>query len=377
MEDPQQVSDELIIETVRTRCGYPLQDVLKEFKYNLEQSGSTHAAKCMHYTADLLCSGCLQIWKRFLWDYLCDHVGIGSPRAFLFLQKQFFTLDSHWNRYSCEKCISDPAFQKLCMECILILRSCQRKPQIKLPRVPVESHSDEWISRSTGSAPSSMAVSKVFKGSYDLAVLKTVGEEFCKSIIDGATQRALFWMKWAFEEDSRLKKQHSGHGLTNLERGPSTVSPKQRTHIGYFFVYVLAEVYKELFQKGLIRMTEEFQALLNLYITPESAMTTKRRNEILVLSIQILCEAPRWKVPAAPGLVQDPNQFKRALEHSEHFFREVLTFEAPRTDLEQEAKKIKQKVTESKKLDLKKQKEKSLSGHLDAYDKILADYMGF
>jgi len=83
MEDPQ-APDEFVIENIRTRCGYPLKDVLHEFKFNLEQTGSSHAAKCLHYTADLLCSGCLSPWKKFLWDFVFDHVGIGSPRVFLF-----------------------------------------------------------------------------------------------------------------------------------------------------------------------------------------------------------------------------------------------------------------------------------------------------
>ena len=375
MEDPT-LPDNFVIEDIRTRCGYPLKDVLKEFKFNLEQPGASHAAKCFHYTADLLCSGCLTAWKKFLWDFVFDHVGIGSPRVYLFLQKQFFTLDNQWNRYSHEACLKDEAFQKICMECVLVLRSAQRKPQIKLPKVSPDTHTDEWLKKATGQAPSSMALTKVFKPSSDLTVLKKVGEEFCKAVSDSATEKALFWMKWTMEEDAKLKKEHSGHGLTNMERGPVTASPKQRTHIGYFFIMLLAELYKELLSKGLIRMTEEYQALLNIYMNPDAVLTAKRKQDVLILCIQIVCEVPRWKVPAAPGLIIDPVQFKRALEHSGHFFSEVLAYEPLKVDLELEAKKVKAKELESKKLNNKKDKMNKINKHMDAYDAILGDYMG-
>lgn len=361
---------------IRTRSGYDLKDVLREFKFTLEQPGATFAAKSLHYTAELIASGCLMAWKRFMWDFVFDHVGIGSPRVFMFLQKQFSTIENQWNRYDHEQCVQDPAFQKLCTESVLIVRSCPRKPQLKVPRVPAETHTEDWISKSTGSAPSSSILARVFKLSHDSSTLKRVGEEFCKSIVEGQTEKALFWMKWTFEEDAKLRKQHQGHGLSTLERGPSNLSGKQRTSMAFFYVYLLAELYKELAGKGLIRMTEEVQALLNLVLMPDTAMTTKRKTDCLMLVLQILCEVPRWKVPAAPGLVTDMTQFKRAVDHSEHFFREVLAYVAPKGDLEQAAKKLKKTELQSKKLDMKKEKLKSLNSHLDAYDKAMADWMG-
>jgi hypothetical protein len=376
MDVPEE-EEPILSPVVITRTGYDLKDVLKAFKFNLEQPGAAHAAKCLHYTADLICSGCFSVWKKFLWDYVFEHVGIGSPRVFLFLQKQFFTLENQWNRYSHELCLNDSAFQKMCIECILVIRGCPRKPQIKMPKVPGETHSADWLRKATGSAPSSAVVERVFKLSHDDSVLRKVGDEFCKAVADGQTEKALFWMKWTHEEDSRLRKEHQGHGLTSLERGPSHLSTKQRCSVGYFFIFLLAEIYKELASKQLIRMKDEYEAILNLYVLPDSTLTQRRRTDLLVLAIQIVCEVPRWKVPAAPGLVSDLVQFKRALEHSEQFFREVMAYEAPKGDLEKEAKKIKQSVTDSKKLDLKKAKQKNLSQHLDAYDKAMADYLGF
>ncbi len=48
MEDPQELDEVKLEEVVRTRCGYPLNDVLKDFKFNLEQPGPSYAAKCLH-----------------------------------------------------------------------------------------------------------------------------------------------------------------------------------------------------------------------------------------------------------------------------------------------------------------------------------------
>ena len=101
-----------------------------------------------------------------------------------------------------------------------------------------------------------------------------------------------------------LRKTH-GMGLTTLERGPATMSSKQRTHPGYFLCSVLAEAYKEFAAKGQIRMHEEFQTLLDLYRAIDRSATAKRKHDCLILMIQILTEVPRWKVPGAPSVIRD------------------------------------------------------------------------
>ena len=84
------------------------------------------------------------------------------------------------------------------------------------------------------------------------------------------------------------------------------------------------KAYKEFAGKQMIRMTEEFQVLSDLYRGGDKRIGTKGRKEILALMAQILCEVPRWKVPAAPTLIKDPAALSRAIQQSPNFFREVL-----------------------------------------------------
>ena len=57
VQDPQEPQEEDM--TIRTRSGYAVADAVRGFRVALEQSGATLAGKSLHYTADLVCSGCL------------------------------------------------------------------------------------------------------------------------------------------------------------------------------------------------------------------------------------------------------------------------------------------------------------------------------
>ena len=149
------------------------------------------------------------------------------------------------------------------------------------------------------------------------------------AIQEGATERALFWIKWLLEEDAIYKKKLGG-GLTTLERGPPQLKPQQKTSVGYYLIAVLAEVYKEFATKGVIRMHEEFQTLLDIYRSPDPRNTQRRKMDTLALMVQILTDVPKWKVPAAPSLVPDMAKLQRAVSQSDGFFREVLMAPLPK-----------------------------------------------
>lgn len=117
-------------------------------------------------------------------------------------------------------------------EVLLVVRSCPRRPALKMPRVPAEAHSDDWVRASLGGAPASAAVGRVFKSSNDLMILRRVGDEFAKACSDGATEKAFFWMKWLFEEDAKLRKDKEG-SLSTMDRGPATWPNKHRSHVGF------------------------------------------------------------------------------------------------------------------------------------------------
>ena len=71
-------------------------------------------------------------------------------------------------------------------------------------------------------------------------------------------------------------------------------------------------------------MNEEFHALSELYKGADKRIGAKGRRDILAIMAQMLCEVPRWKVPAAPTLIKDPSSMTRAIQQAPNFFKEVL-----------------------------------------------------
>lgn len=362
--------------TLRTRSGYVVADAVRAFKVALEQSGAESAGKSLHSTADLVCSGCFQLWQKLIFDYAIDHIGIGSPRIFWFLRKRFQDLDTAWAKLPAEGFYRSVDYQKTIAEVLLIIRSQPRRPMLKLPRVVPESHNEEWIRSAVSTSPPSAAVGRVFRGSHDLQILRKVGDEFARSIADGATEKALWWLKWCYEEEARVRKDSSGT-LSTMERGPSQLSSKQRNHVSFYLAAVMMELYKDLAPKTGMRMMEEFQAIVQLFAYPDKRLPPKRRMDLLCLAIQILCEVPRWKVPAAPALVKDPVALERAVGHAESFFREVLAYDAPVGDIAKEAKKgaSKNTLNPQKQLSSKQMKQMSIDEKLTAYDAMIDGWM--
>jgi hypothetical protein len=378
MEDPFDASPVPDFDTsIRTRCGYPIIEVIKAFKSVLEQGGAAAAGKSLHYSADLICSGCIELWKKFLFEFAFDHIGVASPRIFVFLDRRFQELDILYARLTSEAFYSAFEAQKKIAECVLIVRSCPRKPPLKMPRVPPETHSNEWVRQSIGPLEITMPtpLARTYRSGNDLIIVRRIGHEFIKACEQGATEKAFFWIKWLFEEESFLKKETRG-SLSSLERGPSEWPSKSRNHIGFFFCDLLLEIYKEYQAKGLIRMNEEFIGILDLY-RKVTKLSGKRRLDCLCLCIQLLCEVPKWKVPAAPSLVSDPVQLERASGHAEQFFREVLVY-APigsGSDIVKEAKKAMKPSQEKKKMTTKEKNAQKLEDNFAACDAVLQKMM--
>jgi hypothetical protein len=362
-----------VAEIIRTRSGYAVADAVRSFKMALEESGAVAAGKSIHYTADLVCSGCFEIWQKMLWDYALDHIGISSPRIFHFLMNRFTDLQNGIGKMPSENFYKTSEYQNAMAECVLVVRSCPRRPALKMPKVPPGAHTDEWIRTTTMGTNPSAAVGKVFNGTYDLQVVKRVGDEFAKACNEGATEKAIFWMKWLLEEDARLKKDGKG-SLSNMDRGHADWPSKFRSHIGFFVSSLLIELYKELAAKQAIRMHDEFKAILQLYSIPKKQLSQKRRQDLLCLAIQIICEVPRWKLPAAPSLVKDPLALERAIAHAESFFREVLAYDPPVGDLAKEAKKSGKPVLVPTKTS-KQLRQMNVEEHLAAYDAVIDQWM--
>jgi hypothetical protein len=187
------------------------------------------------------------------------------------------------------------------------------------------------------------------------------------AITEGATERALFWVKWLLEEDAIIRKKF-GTGLTTMERGPASLKPVQKASVGYYLIAVLAEAYKEFAEKGMIRMHEEFQSLLDIYRSTDAKNTQKRKLDTISIMVQLLTDVPKWKVPAAPSLVTDPTQLTRLVEQSSTFFKEVLQLPLLKKPIPATITGLKQKKAKEP------SKEAALQKRLDLIDKAAMDY---
>jgi hypothetical protein len=309
---------------IRTRSGYKPSDCLKAFLTALQSSGMTNTGKALHFSTDLVCSGGYDIWVRSIWDFAIEHIGIGSPRIFVYLKKRIGELDAIVSRLDEDALWKDDEFQTRVCELIFVLRECPLRTRTPWPKVGAETHRDGWLRAVSTNATETEVVKRVFKSSNDLYPLHLVACELLKACVDSATEKALFWIRWLLDEDSRLRKENNGAGLSTLDRGPANLNTKQRSEVGYFILQLFVEGYKELAAKGSVRMNEEFQALAELYRGSDKRIGSKGRRDILALMAQILCEVPRWKVPAAPTLIKDPAALSRAIQQSPNFFKEVL-----------------------------------------------------
>jgi hypothetical protein len=327
---------------ITSRRGYQLKDLARAFLQCLNDSGPIAAGKIIHFTADIVTSGGLQLWQKLCWDYAYDHIGVASPRIFHFLFKKFRELNEFSAKLAFDIFCRKSEIQQQLSEIVLILQDCPKKTKPKIPSVPPETHENEQWLRSVLRTTDKLAVRKVWQRNVDMEQLLHAGNEMVYAIQEGATERALFWIKWLLEEDAIVRKKF-GTGLTTIERGPAYLKPQQKTSVGYYIIAILAEVYKEFAEKGMVRMHEEFQALLDIYRSIDLKITQRKKLDTIALMVQILTDVPKWKVPAAPSLVPDQVKLQRAITQSEAFFREILMLPLPPKLLPQTVTGLKQK----------------------------------
>lgn len=341
---------------ITSRRGYILKDLARSFLQCLGETGPIASGKLLHFTADMVTSGGLQLWEKLCWDYAYDHIGVASPRVFHFLFRKFRELNEMSAKMPFEAFCKNKDIQESLSEIVLILQECPKKTKPKIPSVPPDTHENENWLRSVLRTTDKLAVRKVYQRNGDLEQMLHAANEMVFAIQEGATERALFWVKWLLEEDQIIKKKF-GSGLTTIERGPAQLKPPQKTSVGYYLIAVLAEVYKEFAEKGMVRMHEEFQALLDIYRSTDFRITQRKKIDTMAVMIQILTDVPKWKVPAAPSLVPDQTKLQRAVSQSESFFREVLMLPLPKKLLPPTVTGLKQKkVKEPSKQDKLEQK---------------------
>ena len=351
-----------------SRKGYFLKDLARSFLQVLGETGSVATGKLLHFTADLIASGGLDVWQLLCWDYAFQHIGIANPRIFVYLKKKFAELNEKNSSLPFVTFVNSPAVQQATFETVLILQGCPKKLKAKMPSVAEDTHTDAWFAANAKTGDKA-AVRKAWDRSHDQIQLLAAGNEMAAACTNGGLEQALFWVKWLQEEDVLLRKR-AGGGLTTFERGPATMSSKQRTNVSFFICSVAAEIYKELAAKNMIRMHEEFQALLDIYRSTDKHLGAARRQDALILMIQILTDVPRWKVPAAPSLVKDPIVLDRAVKSCEVFYNELLALPLPAKPLPPRVGSIaKKKVAPTT-------KEDHLNHHLDSVDAAIMSFYG-
>jgi hypothetical protein len=251
-------------------------------------------------------------------------VHLASLRIFVFLQEKTVILEKLVNSLDMEALYRDPEFQKKASEVILVVQTLPRQGKITWPKVPEDTHDPLWI-QSTPAAKESEAVRKVWIPQHDQYTMKLVANHVLQACEEVNIEKALFWVKWLLDEDKKVRSQGAGFSMTTARRTGSGSVKIDKGEIGYYIAAVLAEAYKDLARRGLIRMHEEFQSLIDLWRGKQARLSSKQKQECLALMILIISEVPRWKVPAAHPLIKDAVVMSRAVEQSVRFFQEVIS----------------------------------------------------
>lgn len=358
---------------IRTRSGYKPADCLKAFESALGESGITNTGRALHFSADLVCSGAYDVWVHAIWNFTIEHIGIGSPRVFVYLKKRIGELDALVSRLDEDTLWKDDEFQTRVTELILVLRECPQRSRLPWPKVGSETHRDGWLKSATNHATETEVIRRVYKPSNDTYPMHAAACEVLHAVNTSATEKALFWVKWLMEEDQHIRKENQGSGLTSLDRGPPHIKGKGKTDVGFFLAQLFVEAYKEFAARQLLRMNEEYQVLNELFRGADSRISAKGRRDLLGLMIQILCEVPKWKVPAAPTLIKDPMALSRTIQQSTTFFREVLAH--PRIMLPPKSKSLFKTGKESTTQKAKAKQGLAVHNQFAAYEAAMNAYL--
>ena len=77
----------------KTRCGYLIPEAYKCYETALGETGAVASGKALHFAADLVCSGGLDIWIRGAYSYAIEHISLANPRIFVYLKQRISELD--------------------------------------------------------------------------------------------------------------------------------------------------------------------------------------------------------------------------------------------------------------------------------------------
>ena len=308
---------------VKTRFGYDARDCVRSLQEVLSQTGPSATGKALHLSADLICSGGFEIWIRLIWSFVFQHVHLTSLRIFVYLQERTKDLENRMNHLEMEELYRDPDFQQRISECVIIVQTLPKQSKIVWPKVPDETHEPSWI-QSVPPTRESEAVRKAWDPQHDQPIMRLVGNQILAACEEVNIEKALYWLKWLLDEDKRMRSINNGYTMTTSRRSGNGSMKQNKAEIGYYVAAILAEAYKDLAKRQMVRMHEEFQCLIDLWRGKHERLSSRQRQECLAFMILVIAEVPRWKVPAAQPLIKDPATLQRAVQQSVRFFQEIL-----------------------------------------------------
>jgi hypothetical protein len=118
-------------------------------------------------------------------------------------------------------------------------------------------------------------------------------------------------------------------------------------------------------------MHEEFLNIVEIFKLNDVRFATSFKKNLLGLMARILCEVPRWKIPAANSLIKDHVVLSRAVEQTPKFFMEVLQYPSVSSGNLQKLLKKKGKEENAK----QDKKKLSMEEQFAAFDKAMEAYM--
>lgn len=241
-----------------TLCGYAWGDVSSSLQKAIGVSDMTRAQR---WAAELVCSelglGRLEAILFHSWGL---HVGSMLPgwcRNWLHATKQLREL---WSKSGGDiKAVRNtPIVRQLVCEAVANLVLATKHP---LPSLPTpadcfrEADAMRARIRSGSTVGDQYVVRRIWTAQADGDDLRTIGNELESAIRTNQHQRTLFWIIWLFTLDTQEGAP------TAKERGPLTVSIKQRKSILWYLIALLRELANDSAYLSLDDRTGMFELL--------------------------------------------------------------------------------------------------------------------
>jgi hypothetical protein len=147
----------------KTRCGYLVPEAYSCYETALGETGAVASGKALHFAADLVCSGGIDIWIRGAYSYAIQHISLANPRIFVYLKQRFADLDKKVAQLPQEAFYANPDVQATISETVLVLQLCPKRSKIVWPKVDDNTKRPGWL-RGVAGSPETLATRTVWNG---------------------------------------------------------------------------------------------------------------------------------------------------------------------------------------------------------------------